>query len=173
MEQNKSVWFAIKTKQDFKAEEILAKVCDEVYFPKEQVKISGGKTRLKAVIPHVLFIKTTRENALSLEINGRNHLRSSVPMWIYRYPHDNEIQIIPQRSIDLLRLLTSDDTLKCKVYTVKDFKINQRVRVTDGIFKGYEGFVKRIEKNKHVIVSIEGLCMVILPYIHPDLLEAL
>ena len=40
-----------------------------------------------------------------------------------------------------------------------------------GPYKGYEGYVQRVRKNKHVIVKIEGVCMVILPFIHPDLLQ--
>ncbi len=166
-------WFAIKTRQDFKAERILAEVCEDVFFPKESIKLNNGKSRIRAVIPHVIFIKTTRETAMALEADGRNNVPLSIPMWIYRYPHDNDIQIIPERSINLLRLLTAEDTTKCRIYTVKDFKVQQRVRVIGGVYKGYEGFVKRIAKNKHVIVSIEGVCMVILPYIHPELLVAI
>lgn len=169
--QEKTEWFAIKTRLDFRAEDVLSAVCDEVYFPKETVRRPDGKTCVKAVIPHVLFIKTTHNKALSLESDGREGVVHSVPMWIYRYPQSNEIQTISQRSIDLLKLLTSGDTSQCRIYTVKDFKINERVRVTGGIYQGYEGFIKRIAKNKHVIVSIEGVCMVVLPYIHPDLLE--
>lgn len=168
---DKSLWFAIRTRQDFKAEKELSGLCDEVFFPKETVMTPGKKTRMKAVIPHVLFIKTSRDRALELEACGRTSPGTSIPFWIYRYPNDNEIQVIRQQSIDLLRLLTADDSTRCRIYTVKDFSINERVRVTGGIFKGYEGFVKRIEKNKHVIVNIEGVCMAILPYIHPDLLE--
>ena len=45
------------------------------------------------------------------------------------------------------------------------------MRVIGGQFKGYEGHVQRVKKNKHVIVKIEGVCLVMLPFIHPDLLE--
>lgn len=167
----KAEWFAIKTRQDFRAEKLLTDVCEEVFFPKEYVRLPSGKTRVKAVIPHVLFIKTTHDIALDLEAKSRNIPGALAPIWIYRYPHCNEIQIIPQHSINLLQLLTEEDTSKCRVYTAKDFKLKERVRVIGGLYEGYEGFVKRIEKNKHVIVSIEGICMVVLPYIHPDLLE--
>lgn len=166
-----TVWFAIRSKHDFQAEEALAKVCDEVFFPKEQVTIPGRKPRVKAVIPHVLFIRTTRSKALALETEGRQNPGLSPAIWIYRYPSDNTVQVIPQQSIDLLRLLTSDDTTRCRVYNSRDFKPSERVRVTGGIYQGYEGYVRRIAKNRHVVVSIEGVCMVILPFIHPDLLE--
>lgn len=164
-------WFAIKTRQDFKAEQFLLNACDEVFFPKKTVMTQGKKPRIRAVIPHVLFIRTTRSNALALEAQGRKLSGQSLPFWIYRYPGNNEIQIIPPRAIHLLRLLTTVDTEGCRIYRPREFRISERVRVTAGIFKGYEGYVKRIDKNKHVVVGIEGVCMVILPYIHPDLLE--
>lgn len=166
-------WFAIKTRQDLRAEQALTQVCDEVLYLRETVRLPGGKTRLRPVIPHVLFIKATHEDALALEAAGRRAQPGAVPMWIYRYPDSGDIQVIPQRSIDLLRLLTADDTARCSVYTPREFKVKERVRVTGGLYKGYEGYVKRVDKNKHVIVRIEGVCMVILPYIHPDLLAPL
>lgn len=164
-------WFAIKTRQDFKAAEFLKPLCDEVLFPTEEVTAPGKKTRTKAVIPHVLFIKITRERALALEQAGRQHPELSIPFWIYRYPSDDSIQVIPQKSIDLLRLITANDATRCEIFNKQDFKENEHVRITGGIYEGFEGYVQRVKKNKHVIVRIEGICLIMLPFIHPDLLE--
>lgn len=169
----KSNWFAIKTRQAFKAEEALKMLCDEVFFPKETISIPGRKSRTKALIPHVLFIKTSKEKALELEKKSRAMQDMAFSFWIYRYPTDNEIQVIPPHSIELLRLLTTDDTSECEIFNKKDFKGNEHVRVTGGVYCGLEGYVQRVKKNKHVIVKIEGVCMVMLPYIHPDLLEVI
>ena len=163
-------WFAIKTPKDKAAETFLADKCEEVFFPTQTLKTEGKKDRRKAVIPHVLFIKTTAENALDLEQQGRKNPLLSVPFWIYRHPGDNHIQIIPQASIDLLRLLTSDNTSECRIYTGHEFRANQYVRITGGLYQGYEGYIQRVKKNKQVLVKIEGVCMVLLPFIHPDLL---
>ena len=169
---HKSQWFAIRTMQDLRAEKILGLLCDEVFFPKKIVSVNGKKTRELAIIPHVLFIKTSRENALALEMSGRKYPETSIPFWIYRYPDDDEIQVISQSAINLLRLLTADDPTQCEIFNKSDFgKSEQRVRIIGGIYKGYEGYVKRVKKNKHVIVKIEGVSLVMLPYIHPDLLE--
>ena len=167
----KSQWFAIKTAQDFKAEVFFSNKCDEVFFPKEHMIVHGKRERIKAVIPHVLFVKTSCEKILSLEELGRKHPEQSIPFWIYRYPKDQAIQVISQKSIDLLKLLTFEDTTHCKIYTGHEFKEKELVRVTGGVYEGCEGYVQRVKKNKHVIVKIEGVCMVILPFIHPDLLQ--
>ena len=169
--ENTSQWFAIKTRAEFRSEELLAASCDEVFLPKEIVKTPNGKPRVKAAIPHVLFIKTTHYHALELET--ASHADNYFPFWIYRYPNSQEIQPIRQSNIDLLRLITSDDTSGCCIYTDEDFIPGQRVKVIGGIFKNHEGSVKRIGRNRHVVVSIEGLCLVLLPFIHPDLLQKL
>ena len=164
-------WYAIKTKQDFRAETTLKPKCDEVFFPKDFVRSPAGVKRLRAIIPHVLFIKTSPENALALEAAGRTHPELSIPFWIYRYPQSREIQIISEEQINLLKLLTATDTTRCEIFCKQDFSEGQRVRIIGGPFKGYEGFVQRVKKNRHVIVKIEGICLVMLPFIHPDLLQ--
>ena len=166
-----SQWFAIRTRQASRAEVELSLVCDEVLYPTEEVKTPDVKGRVKAVIPNVLFIKTTMENALSLEKAGREHPERSIPFWIYRYPKDNRIQSIPESSIHLLRLLTADDKTKCEIFTKTDFKEDQPVHITGGPFAGYTGHVVRVKKNRHVVVRIEGVCLVLLPFIHPDFLQ--
>ena len=166
-----SHWFAIRTRNEFLAEAALSKLCDEVYFPKEIVRREGKKPRQRAIIPHVLFIKTEVQKVKHLE--KLSHTPSSelpVSFWIYRYPQDTTIRIINQKSIDLLKLLTAADSSKCEIFNKTDFQPQDRVLITDGQFKGYEGFVKRIKKNKHVVVEIQGICMIMLPFIHPDFL---
>lgn len=165
-------WFAIKTRQDFRAAETLSPLCEEVFFPTEERESAAtGRMRLRAVIPHVVFVKTVPNQLLALEQAGREHPELSVPFWIYRYPTDNKIQMISQRQINLLRLLTVNDTTRCEIYNSTDFKESEHVRITGGLYKGFEGYVQRVKKNKHVVVRIEGICAILLPFIHPDLLE--
>lgn len=166
-------WFAIRTSREFRAAEELGNYCQEVLLPKETSMTPTRRLRMRALIPRVLFIKTDRENALRLEREGRMHPESSPTFWIYRYPKDNEIQVIPESSIRLLRLLSSSEGEGCEIFTKTDFKEGQRVRVIGGPFAGYEGSVQRVRKNRHVVVKIEGICLVMLPYIHPDLLRPL
>ncbi len=166
-------WYAIRTRHDSKAESLLAEECDEVFFPKEENKTSSGIIQRRAIIPHVLFIRTSHDRALELESRSRKEDGMLVPFWIYRYHKNEAIQIITEHQINLLRLLTADDTSRCEIFSKTDFRKGQPVRVTGGIFEGYRGTVQRIRKNRHVVVEIEGICLVMLPFIHPDLLEAI
>ena len=45
------------------------------------------------------------------------------------------------------------------------------VRVTDGPFKGAEGHIKRIKKDRRLVVTIPGIVAVATTYIHPHFLE--
>lgn len=164
-------WFAIRTMQDFKAEKALKSLCDEVFFPKTLVFTAEKRKRERALIPHVLFILTTRSRALELERESRRPGESEISFWIYRYPNSDRIQEIDASHIELLRLLTSAEGEGCEIFRKVEFREHQRVRVTGGIFKGYTGSVVRVRKNRHVVVRIEGICAVLLPYIHPSLLE--
>ena len=80
---DESNWFAIKTRRDFHAEESLRPVCDEVFFPTHIVREPSGVKRVKAIIPRVLFIKTSARNALALETAGRTDPAAPVRFWIY------------------------------------------------------------------------------------------
>ena len=172
MENQDTYWFAVKTRQNVQAEKFFTEHCSEVFFPKEQIRTPAGAIRMRAVIPRVMFIRTTHENALALEQAGKEMSGAAIPFWIYRYSKGGEIQRIRDEQIKLIRLLTASDSTKCEVFRKSDFKRGELVRVTGGIYKGYTGTVQRVRKNKHVVVEIEGVCMVMLPFIHPDLLEA-
>ena len=52
-----------------------------------------------------------------------------------------------------------------------EYHTGDRVRVTDGIYKGAEGYIKRIKKDRKLIVSVTGVAVVAVSYIHPSYLE--
>ena len=166
-------WFAIRTRQVFDAEQRLEPLCNEVFLPKQQVVGCDRRKRLRAVIPRVLFVRTTLSSLLEMERLGHEVPEANLRFWIYRYPKENRVRPIADKSISLLRLITAPDQTRCEIFRKTDFRVDQPVRVTGGEFEGYEGYVHRVHKNRHVVVKIEGLCMVMLPFIHPDLLQPL
>ena len=52
-----------------------------------------------------------------------------------------------------------------------EYRQGEHVRVIAGPFKGVEGFVRRIKKDRRVVVSLHGIVAVATTFIHPDLLE--
>ena len=55
--------------------------------------------------------------------------------------------------------------------SVPDFKRGEHVRVTDGIYKGAEGYIKKVRSDRKLIVEVKGVAVVAVSYIHPAFLE--
>lgn len=51
------------------------------------------------------------------------------------------------------------------------FKMGQKVRVTNGIYKGAEGYIKRIKRDRKLIVAVSGVAVVAVSYIPMEYLE--
>ena len=64
---------------------------------------------------------------------------------------------------EYLKFFDEDFLSKCKV--------GQKVRVTGGIYEGAEGYIKRIKKDRRLLVRIEGVAVVATGFIPPSLLE--
>ena len=52
-----------------------------------------------------------------------------------------------------------------------EYHEGDRVRVTDGPFKGAEGHIRRIRRDRRLVVTIPGIVAVATTYIHPALLK--
>ena len=52
-----------------------------------------------------------------------------------------------------------------------EYHIGDRVVVTGGPFKGAEGHIKRIKRDRRLVVTIPGIVAVATTYIHPSLLS--
>ncbi|MDE6682898.1 MAG: hypothetical protein K2J87_05680 [Muribaculaceae bacterium] len=164
-------WYALKTSRPVALADALEKRGVETYLPMETVKKPDGTLKKKPLVPKLLFMRNLADKACEIEREARRGESSLFPFWIYRYRNHTDIQPIGEAEFRLFRLLTADDSLRCEIYRKEEFKIGDRLRVTGGPFAGYEGYARRIRKNKHIVVEIEGLCAIALPFIHPDLLE--
>lgn len=164
-------WYAVKSSRPIMLAEKLNERKVETYLPVEVLKRADGSLRRKPLIPKLLFIKSSYCLACKIENEARNSVGGLPALWIYRYHGRRDIQPIGEAEFRLFRLLTAEDSMRCEVYRKEEFKVGDRLRVKDGPFKGYEGYARRIKKNKHIVVEIEGMCAIALPFIHPDLLE--
>lgn len=52
-----------------------------------------------------------------------------------------------------------------------EYHEGDRVRVTGGPFKGAEGHIKRIKRDRRLVVTVTGVVAVATAYIHPSMLE--
>lgn len=165
-------WYAVRTMRPFELERVLEPLLPGVYFPKETVYTSHGKAAtVKPVIANIMFLKGCEERILELEKDGRT-LTTGIPQfWVYRNVAGTQLQPITESEMNLLFMLTGPEETRCEIYNKDNFLAGQEVEVIAGPFAGYRGHTRRVRKDRHVLVQIEGVCVLMLPYIHPDLLS--
>lgn len=94
--------------------------------------------------------------------------------FIYKRTDWKEYAVIPQKQMDIFRLVTSSGVDGLDFYAddeITRYKQGDKVRVKDGPLKGAEGYIKRIKKDRRLLVCIEGIIAVATSYIPPEQLE--
>ena len=94
--------------------------------------------------------------------------------FVYRTPDWQAFSVIPNKQMVMFQLVTSSGESGLKFYSADDishFKTGQKVRVIEGPLKGAEGYIRRIQKNRRLLVAIEGIVAVATSYIPPQFME--
>lgn len=128
----------------------------------------GKKKRmLVPAIRNLLFVRSTQAILTDLKMTRRefepmrymtNHLTDNWDERILRIPDaqmDNFMRVASRRDDSVMFLKTNDFL----------HKEGRRVRIIDGDFAGVEGTIKRIKRNKHVVVQLEGIAAVAIAYV--------
>lgn len=94
--------------------------------------------------------------------------------FVYRTPDWQGFSVIPERQMTMFQLVTSSGDKGLKFFSADDishFKRGEKVRVIEGPLKGAEGYIKRVQKNRRLLVGIDGVVAVATSYIPPQFLE--
>lgn len=119
------------------------------------------------VIASLAFIKTTETSIQQLQEAHRREF------WVYRNRGSKEPTAIPEHEMEVFMFVATAGA-QGMIPLGEDkpeYHVGNRVRVKDGPFKGAEGHIKRIKKDRRLVVSIHGVVAIATTYIHPDLLE--
>lgn len=121
----------------------------------------------KQLITSLIFMKCNPKYLISLKE------RFGDSFYVYSDFETKQPRLIPDKEMDSFILVTSvgDMGLELLPEGTTDYKIGDHVKVIDGVFKGAEGYVKRIQGRKRLIVSIEGVAVVATSYIPRSFLE--
>lgn len=96
-------------------------------------------------------------------------------IWVYRDIESKKHSIIPDREMEVFISVCSAG--KQGLTFLGDDKPayhqGDKVRVTEGPFKGAEGYITRIKKDRRLVVSIQGVVAVATTYIHPQFLKVI
>ena len=122
----------------------------------------------KQLIPSLMFVLCDEKWLVSFK-----HSHNEDFMY-YAEPETRRPDPIRDEEMRSFILVTSADAGRNVKYFGADapeYHTGDRVRVTDGIYKGAEGYIKRIKKDRKLIVAVSGVAVVAVSYIHPDFLE--
>lgn len=170
-------WYALSVRNNkvLEARDQLAAACAETYVPMAVREDARGRIVPCPAVSRLLFVRTTSDALVELEkisvvVPGR------YPFFVYR-GLDRRPQRIPESQMRMFMLVSSAGPDAGLVYIdplpAPTLKSGQRVRVTEGVFRGTEGYVRRVRRDRRVVVQIEGLCAVALPFIHASFLQPL
>lgn len=144
----------------------------EYFVPMTRKKVvKDGKTITLTVpaISNLCFVRSTKA-----WLRDRfNEMGESHPAHFIWDKHTREPIVVSDKAMtDFMQIckIMSDETLYLKDITAKLHE-GQKVRVTEGPFKGIEGTIVRIKRSRRVVVELPGLLAVATNYIDPRFIE--
>lgn len=168
-------WYALKVffNRVLSVERVLSADGVESYVPRESVVVDcGGVGRriFRPLVPSLLFFRSTERYALGLQsrLVDRVMLYTCLDGLGRRRPaaiSDAEM------SSFMLVVSSGDPGLEYIGGGSCVYRPGQRVRVTGGVFRGAEGYIRRIRHNRRLTVTLHGVCTVATSFIDPRFLE--
>ena len=119
------------------------------------------------IIKSLLFVDCDEKYIRAYQRAHYQHLR------LYSDLLTGTPSVIPDKEMELFRFVTTsgEEGLLYLGDDKPEYHCGDLVRVTDGPFKGAIGHIKRIKKDRRLIITISGIAAVATTYIHPDFLE--
>lgn len=157
--------------RELKIKALLDELNIECFVPMhyELVESDGLPTKaLRVAIHNLIFIRSNQITLTDLKMrNAAFEPLRYMTRPVQQGLHGQEIIYIPDHQMyNFLRVASVKDDSVLFLEN-NDFinKIGKKVRITDGVFKGVEGEIKRIKKNKYVVVQIKGIAAVAIAYV--------
>ena len=158
--------------REMKIKALLDEIGVENFVPMryELVETKSGKKKrmLVPAIHNLIFVRSTQEFLTHLKM-CRKEFSPMRYMMKKSSSEDkkDEIMIIPDTQMDNFMRVASVKDDRVMFLDNNEFinKVGQRVKVIEGYFAGVEGVIKRINKNKRVVVQLEGIVAVAIVFI--------
>lgn len=162
-------WFPMRVtyNRELRAKASFDRLGIENFIPMRYELVMVGGERRRRLVPgihNLIFVRSTRSHLSVLKHTDE----SLLPLrYIMRRSVSTsaapEILTVPDREMDnFIRVCTAGTDIEYLRYDPFLDKPGQRVRIIEGPFAGVEGIVKRIRKNKQIVVVLPGLAAVML-----------
>ena len=128
---------------------------------------------LTSCISNLLFVYGTK-NQIEEERQKQAEIKNDKKWHLLNFimNHENKMITVPNKQMeDFIRVsnLPAEELIPLDIREGESLTV-QRVKVIDGPLVGIEGFIKRIEGNKRVVVTIDGMLATALKFISPSIL---
>ena len=120
------------------------------------------------VIPSLLFVRCEEHR---VKLLGEDHRDQA---WVYRSLDNRRLPAaIDDHEMEVFRFVVTAGRQGLTMLgdDRPEYHEGDRVVVTGGPFKGAEGHIKRIKRDRRLVVTIKGIVAVATTYIHPSLLK--
>lgn len=136
---------------------------------RERLTADGVNYFIPSMITSLLFVQSSPVYIERFENDYRDRLR------VYRDLLTGKFSAIPDREMEVFVFvcMAGQQGLCYLGDDRPEYHQGDRVRVTEGIFRGAEGYIKRIKKDRRLVVSIRGVAAVATTYIPPQFLETI
>ncbi len=131
------------------------------------------------MVSSLLFVQAD-ENDIKVIDNDLREGKYRVQGFIYKRKQESDGRYIcasiPDKQMETFRMVTKKGSEGLDFFSCEDishFQCGNKVRVKDGPFKGAEGYIKRIKRDRRLLISIEGIVAVATAHIDPSLLEVI
>ena len=128
----------------------------------------------KPLVASLIFLRADDDDILSVDARLKDEMiLGRLLGFIYKTADFKKWATIPDKQMESFRLLTENGGDGLTFYTANLVKLAQgdKVRVIDGPLKGAEGYIKRIKKDRRLLVCVEGVIAVASSYIPDRMLE--
>ena len=135
----------------------------------DYVNMKDGKRKKKMIpaIRNLVFVRTSKEVLTGLKMTRSEFepMRYMTRQSLETGQH--EVICVPDKQMDDFIKVASAPADQFMILDNCDFagSIGKRVEITEGYFAGVEGIIKRIKRNKHVVVQISGVAAVAITFV--------
>lgn len=167
-------WFPMRVTyhREMKIKALLDELGIENFLPMHyelvETKTGGKKRVLLPAIHNLLFVRSTQEYLTNLKM-CRDEFAPMRYMMKRSHSTDAKSEILQVPDVQMNNFMrvasVQDDRVMFLDNNEFIHKVGQRVRVIDGYFAGVEGVIKRINKNKRVVVQLEGVAAVAIAFV--------
>ena len=178
--RNTPHWYALRTTygREKKAYDYLVSNNVKAFYPtiKTVKNVEGQRIAVEeSRLPNIFFAYGKEDEIKSFVYDNVNlpYLR-----FYYRHIHEGarmskEPLIVPDYQIEGLKIICASqaEDIILELSEIKQFKVGQKVRIIDGIFKGVVGKVARYRGQQRVAIVIDGLLTIASAYVPSAFIE--